>query len=50
MCLWFLLLFWVGDGGMGKNHRLYLGNRDSSFKENRVSEDGEKKEGFETIL
>ena len=28
----------------------YLGNRDSSFKENRVSEDGDKKEGFETIL
>ena len=33
-----------------KFHRFYLGNRDSSFKENRVSEDGDTKEGFETIL
>ena len=33
-----------------ENHWLYLRNRDSSFKENRVSEDGDKKEGFETIL
>ena len=32
----------------GKNHG--LDTRDPSFKENRVSEDGDKKEGFETIL
>ena len=28
----------------------YLDNQDPSFKENRVSVDGDKKEGFETIL
>jgi hypothetical protein len=27
----------------------YLGNRDSSFNENSVSEDGDKNCGFETI-
>ena len=35
---------------LGKIHGFYLDNQDSSFKENRVSEDGDKKEGFETIL
>ena len=32
------------------NALVYLGNRDSSFKESNVSENGYKKEGFETIL
>ena len=31
-------------------HGFYLENQDSGFKEHRVSEDGDKKEGIETIL
>ena len=33
-----------------ENDLFYLGNRDSSFKEIRVSEDRDTKEGFETSV